>query len=304
MPRTRASFQIALPLTLVATLALSLLPASWRLPWQGDLAGIVHVFIMPFSHAGNALGGWLRPAPGPAAGVAGDEQDLRQMLEQLVEDRDRARAESHRLRQRLAEVEEQFRQLQQIPPETRERAGGSVIAYIAARNPSSPLGAVQLKLPAGADGEINPNTIAVYAGVHLLGRIVDQPARSMCTLLPIANSANGALRARVVPRDQPLGSGTLALIEPTGSGTFTGDIDREAVAHEGDIVRLDDRRWPATAQGMVVGEVAFVQANDEEPLRETITVRPVYQVRQVASVTLIIERPIEEDPTFGEEHAQ
>ncbi|MDY7108997.1 MAG: hypothetical protein SYC29_10220 [Planctomycetota bacterium] len=295
MPRPRASSQLALPLTLVATLAMSLLPAGWRLPWQSDLAGIVHVFIMPFSHAGNALGGWLRPAPGPADGMARDERDLEAVLAQIIEDRDRARAESHRLRQRLAELEEQFRQLQQIPPETRARAGGSVVAYIAARNPNSPLGVVQLKLPSGAAEEINPNTIAVYAGVHLLGRIVDEPARSACALLPLANAATGAIRARVVPRDRPLGSGTLALVEPRGDGTFTGDVDREAVAHEGDIVRLDDRRWPATAQGMILGKVAAVKPNDREPLRETITVRPVYQVRQVASVTLIIERPIEED---------
>jgi cell shape-determining protein MreC len=296
MPRPRARFQIALPLTLVATLAVSLLPAGWRLPWEGDLAGIVHVFLMPFSHAGNALGGWLRPAPSAADGIPRDQGDLQQVLEDIIEDRDRARAESHRLRQKLAELEEQFRQLQQIPPETRERAGGSVIAYIAARNPFSRLGVVQLKLPSGEVSGIGPNTIAVYAGVHLLGRIVDQPTRSTCSLLPIVNPAAEAIRARVVPRDEPLAAGTLTLIEQTGSGTLAGEVDREAIAGEGDVVRLDDRRWPATAQGMVLGKVASVRANDEEPLRETITIRPVYQVQQVASVTLIIERPDDDNP--------
>jgi hypothetical protein len=301
MPRPRARFQLALPLTLVATLAVSLLPAGWRLPWQGDLARIVHVFLMPFSHAGNALGGWLRPAPGPADGTLRGEDDLERVMEEIIEDRDLARAESHRLRQRLAELEEQFRQLQQIPPETRARAGGSVVAYIAARNPSSSLGVVQLKLPSRDVEGIGPNTIAVYAGVHLLGRIVDQPTLSTCSLLPIANAATDAIRARVVPRDDPLATGTLTLVAPTGRGTFTGEVDRAAVAGEGDVVRLDDRRWPATAQGMVLGEVASVTANDEEPLREIITVRPVYQVQQVASVTLIIERPIDEDQPVGEE---
>ena len=52
---------------------------------------------------------------------------------------------------------------------------------------------------------------------------------------------------------------------------------------------------------MVLGEVVSVQANDEEPLRETIIIRPVYQVQQVASVTLIIERPADAGDSAGEE---
>jgi hypothetical protein len=301
MLRPRARLQFALPFTLVVTLALALLPAGWRLPWQGDLGRIVHVFLMPFSHAGNALGGWLRPAPSARDALADPEGDLEQLLEQMIEDRDRARAEHHRQRQRVEELEEQLRQLQQIPPETLRTASSSVIAHVAARHPVSVLGVVELKLPRGAAGEIGPNTIAVYAGVHLLGRVVGEPAGATCSLLPIASRDAGSIRGRFFPRDDPLGPGTLTLVEPTGRGTFIADVDRESILHEGDVLRLDDRRWPPTAQGMVLGEVVSVQANDEEPLRETITIQPVYQVQQVASVTLIIERRADAVDSTGEE---
>jgi len=297
MPRSRARFQLAFPLTLIVTLAVALLPAPWRLSWQADLAGIVQVFLMPFSHAGNALGGWLRPAPSAVDDLPAGELDLQRILE----DRDLARAEYHRQRQRVAELEEQLRQLQQVPPETLRMASSSVIAHIAARHPLSPLGVVELKLLRGAVGEIGPNTIAVYAGVHLLGRVVGEPSGSTCSLLPIANPDTGAIRGRVFPRDDPLGAGTLTLLEPTGAGAFTAEVDREAVLHEGDVLRLDDRRWPATAQGMVLGEIESLHINDQEPLRETIIVRPVYQVQHVASVTLIIERPAGGDESAGGE---
>ena len=301
MLRPRVRLHFALPLTLVVTLALALLPASWRLPWQGDLARLVHVFLMPFSHAGNALGGWLRPAPSAGDALVPPEGGLEQLLEQIIEDRDRARAEYHRQRQRAEELEEQLRQLQQIPPETLRTASSSVIAHIAARHPLSPLGVAELKVQRGAEVEISPGTIAVYAGVHLLGRVVGEPSGATCSLLPIANPDTGSIRGRVFPRDDPLGPGTLTLIEPTGRGTFTANVDRESILHEGDVLRLDDRRWPPTAQGMVLGEVVSVQANDEEPLRETIIIRPVYQVQQVASVTLIIEHPADAGDSAGEE---
>jgi len=301
MLRPRARFPFAFPLTLVVTLALALLPASWRLPWQGDLSRIVHVFLMPFSHAGNALGGWLRPAPTAGDALTPPEGDLEELLEQVIEDRDRARAEYHRQRQRVQELEEQLRQLQQIPPETLRTASSSVIAHIAVRHPGSPLGVVELKLQHDVAGEIGPNTIAVYAGVHLLGRVVGEPTGAACSLLPLASPQTGSIRGRIFPRDDPLGEGTLTLVDPTGRGTFRADVDGASVLHEGDVLRLDDRRWPATAQGMVIGEVVSVRPNDEEPLRETIIIRPVYQVQQVASVTLIMNRPAGAGDSDGEE---
>ena len=82
--------------------------------------------------------------------------------------------------------------------------------------------------------------------------------------------------------------GELTQLIPTGSGTFTAQVDRSVDIGEGDLVRLDDPSWPPTAQMMVLGEIVSVQVNDMEPLRNTILVKPAYQVHQVAYVTLIV----------------
>jgi hypothetical protein len=78
---------------------------------------------------------------------------------------------------------------------------------------------------------------------------------------------------------------------PTGDGGFTADVDRSVVITEGDIVRLTDPppAWPAAAQAMVVGMVESVQPKQSEPLRNTVAIRPKYQVTQVAKVVLKIE---------------
>ena len=95
-----------------------------------------------------------------------------------------------------------------------------------------------------------------------------------------------------------------SVIEPTGTGTFTADVDRSVVLGEGDVVRLSDLSWADTAQAMVIGEIASIEVNDREPLRNTITVVPRYQVQYVSYVTLIIPKITDEVTVeSGEERA-
>jgi hypothetical protein len=53
-------------------------------------------------------------------------------------------------------------------------------------------------------------------------------------------------------------------------------------------VRLDDDRWPESAQRFVLGKVESVEADPANPLRTIVTVVPTVEVERVSEVTLRI----------------
>ena len=113
-------------------------------------------------------------------------------------------------------------------------------------------------------------------------------------LLPIVHPDTGHLLAAIFPQDEPLkdvANAPRLQLRPTGTGRLVGELDRTIVVNPGDVVRLSDSHtWPSTAQMMVVGVVASVDVNDREPLLNTVTVKPRFQVHQVATLTLLVEQ--------------
>ena len=87
-----------------------------------------------------------------------------------------------------------------------------------------------------------------------------------------------------------LASAPRVQLVPDGSGGLVGDLDRTVAVSAGDLVRLADPSWPASAQGTIIGFVESVQGKDLQPLLNSITVAPRYHAQRVASMTLMIER--------------
>jgi hypothetical protein len=114
-------------------------------------------------------------------------------------------------------------------------------------------------------------------------------------VLPLSSAKTPPFLAKVQPRDRAAEStatSSRALqLFPTGDGEFTADADGSMVINEGDIVRLMDPppAWPETAQAMVVGVVRSVRPKESEPLRNTVIIRPRFQLSQIPSVVLKIE---------------
>lgn len=296
MASSRARSPFAFPITLLLTLVVALLPVRSRLGWSRDVAEIVRFPLRPFTHAGGLVAAWLRPGPSPADGLPAEAKEL---VEQLVEDRDVAQRLYQRERQRNRELEEQIRLFQLLPDDVIRSASRVVIGHVTARNPDNGTSIVELRIDREAIGDVHADTVAVYGGVHLLGITAGEPKRNACALLPIVSKANDPIRARVTPKEDPARPADecpLILLEPTGTGTFTGDVKGSVVVAEGDVVRLDDPKWPPTAQMMTVGLVESIAPSPEEPLRNRIRVRPVYQVQEVAYATLIIQEREDEEP--------
>jgi len=286
----RSHSQLAWPLTLLVTGLVAALPAHWRLGWSTDIAEKVGLVFTPFTDAGTSLGAWLRPPPSRVDGLPGGSADI----EKILENAEMAMQLYHEQRQRLFELEKELRQYKLLPEDVRRNAAATIRAYVTSRNPASPLGIVELRLERGGAAAVGPGTIAVYSSVDLLGRIVGDPRGSTCSLRPIVHPDTGHVLASIIPQDQPLGdmkNVPLIQLHPTGTGRLAGELDRTVVVNAGDIVRLNDpHTWPRTAQMMVVGVVSSVEVNDREPLLNTITVKPRFQVRQVATLTLIVEQ--------------
>jgi cell shape-determining protein MreC len=283
MPRTLPTSQKAFLAVLAPTLALALLPARW-LRWTNDIAGIVSAPLAPLAQLGVATAAWLRPPRGPII-------DLPESAARIIEERDRFESLFHAEALRVQALEEQLAQLQQVPLENLRVPVRLVLADVIGRSPGAAAGVIELKR--GARDGVKPGTVAVYAGVHLIGQVreVDH-LRSL--MVPLANPSIGLIAAAVRPRDRAssgLRTATRLHLRAAGDGTLLADVDRELDIHTGDDVVLVDESWPAAAQAMVLGTVQGSAPLDEAPLRSRIIVRPRYQAHELAYVTLKIEIP-------------
>ena len=57
------------------------------------------------------------------------------------------------------------------------------------------------------------------------------------------------------------------------------------------VVRLQDPNWPASAQMLIIGKIVRVEPKPTEPLRQVITVRPVYDLSRLGEVVVRIPEP-------------
>lgn len=279
----RLSSQRILPFVLVLTLALCMAPGR-ALGVTNVLAEILNLALGPFAVAGNQLAQWARPAPLGLEGPVHDPEYIRHIQQE--------RDEFERLfvaeQAKVDALQQQLEQLQMLAREQMHIPVRLLVARIASRSPLS-LGTVVLSR--GAGHGVHEGAVAAYNAVQLLGRVIETSG-VQCTLLPLANPSTGLVDAVIVPRDRrdmPLASAVRVQLLPHGDGTLRGDVDRTALVNPGDVIKLLDDTWPQSAQGMIVGRVDAVDPKESEPLRNTLTVRPLFHVSQVAYVTLKIE---------------
>ena len=276
-----------LPAAVLILLLTSLTPARW-LGLTREIAAIINVPFAPIQEFGNVLAITLRP---PSRDVDDLPEAARAVVRQLERERDQYERLFRAAEARNAELREQLRQIQMVP------VGGDATdvlrlnAPITARSPADPDGAVRVRR--GRREGVEVDAVAIYAGVHLLGRVIEVDLLSS-TIRPVMHESTGALTAVVAPAertDLPLEAFPRIRIRPVDGGGFVGDIDRAAEVAVGDLVCLYDRSWPEVAQFRHLGIVEAIRPKPEQPLRNTLEIRPRYRLRDVRSVVLIVERP-------------
>ena len=272
----------------VLTGVFAFLPRSWLGP-TGQIASLVRIPFIPFGDFSEKMRGWLRPPP-PAVRVEISKENI----EILALERDRLRTQLLAAQSEVMRLESRIAELQEVKGAAGDVDFRPVIAETAAnvagRQPDS--SAELVLLNKGTRDGVTVGTVAVDAGVNLIGT-VSRVNRLTCDLRPLTSRASGLINARVYPADNEdaeYAEGVFVQLDPQGDGTFSAIVARGADVAEGDLVRLDDRSWPVTAQFMIVGTVHAVRARDGLVLRDEIVVRPRVTVHDVFNVTLKVDR--------------
>jgi len=288
MSRTLSRPHKAFGLALVVVIVLAFLPARW-LGWTRDVARIVNVPLMPFRDLGVALAGNLSPEQEVRLREFEGERHLLEEYEGL--DRRYIAAQM-----RIAELEEQLAQIQRIPLAETAVPIRPVSARITARDPRSRTATVRINR--GRLHGVVEGTVAVYAGVHLIGQVTSVE-RVSSMILPTTNRSHGPLRAVIIaPHQSPdmRDDSTIVMVEPQGDGTFIAEPHADMPVSEGDIARLAIMPdWPQSSLGMVIGVVDSV--SNEQSLRQRVVIRPRYEASHISSVVLKIEEHEEEVET-------
>ena len=269
---------------LALTAILGLMPAKWpHTQWVGSAGDLVRIFTRPIEHAGSAVVHWLRPVKGTYDELP---RDLQEQFHQIEVDRDTAIT-------RIRQLERELEDLREINEQLLIAGAGSaqaelIIAPITGASNSPSLQTVDVKVAANV--EVPTGAVAVYNGVHLIGRVTSV-GRFSCEVSALTDPASGLLTARILPRgrtDSNLDDAPPIQLQPTGDGRFVGDARADDPIAIDDEVRLDDLRWPATAQMMIIGFIESIDEKPEQPLRRSVVVRPRHQLNELPHVILKI----------------
>jgi len=247
----------------------AVLPPRW-LGWTGEVGAILWIPLHPLAHAGTAAREWLRPASreAPPADVLTLLEERRELLGLVA----RLRIELERAQDEIAAL--------QAEPASRSGDPRPIAATVLGVGAESGV----IRLNRGARHGVSAGDPVVEGGDRLVGVVAAPVGASWCEVFPASTRGGASIRARIVDGEGLLRS--LVLLEPRG-GSWRGEID-ESVDLAGVSIRLDDPTWPATAQGLLLGEVASSRAAASRPLRVELVVRPAWIAG--SADTLVIRR--------------
>ena len=273
MPRGLFTPTRTLTMATLALVVLALTPHRMT-RWLAGLKSPVEFALAPVQHPASIVAHLLRP---PRVRGEADDETIRELWLEL----DRWRAAFAEADGRIIELERLLRDLQSGAA----LASNLDIVQIAAPVVGAPSDLTDglMRIRGGADrGVVERSTVAATRGVHLVGRVVDV-SRGMCSVLPVTNIRAGLIDAVVLTTD---GLGPWACqLEPTGDGTFTGDMVADAQGLMiGQVVAVRDRTWPIGAQGLILGRISAIETKPN--LRLEITVTPDQSAQTIAEVIL------------------
>lgn len=274
-----------MPVIIMGSLVLSLLPARWC-GYSQVPAAVVSVATRPFTGPLRSLVARVVPQiTPPTLGESRELSDkLREQDTMLLS-----------LQRRVRELELTNAELQSL----KRRLGESYVyrrANVVARSSDAAAGSLQLDL--GTMDGVRPG-LAVVDHACLIGRVIQAgPAGS--TLLPITARSTGLIGVIFTPPILPPQglaahrNRTWLLKADAAERLICEDVDKQVGVEVGDYARLRDEDgphgWPGSAQGMIVGVVTSVMDNERSPMRMRIEVRPLIRPRFVDAVTVIVPR--------------
>lgn len=270
-----------MPSVVVLLIVLSLTKLSW-LRWVNSVANIPTAILTPGSAVVSTAAGWLLPAKRPVV-TSEREKALVEELEHWKTLYQREDRNNEKLRKQIAELQRG----RLINPES------NITQFVApVVGTSSDLSSGLLRVRAGENIGVVQGTVAVTDGVQIVGRVTSVSGPTSL-IQPITRKGGLKVSGRVMV-DEPNNVGLKCLLDPIG-GRLRGVVEAPDASvastlkpEPGHTVRLDDDRWPESAQRFVLGKVESVETDPANPLRTIVTVVPTVSVEFVSEVTLRI----------------
>ena len=289
IPRLHQFGPLALPVALLLILVVALLPAR-LLPWTADVSDLVLVPVRPLAHAGTLVGQAVRTVRADAGGA----EDPAVSIPFLEEERDRYRRLYEAERLRSGTLAASLQALQGLPDRGATAAPPLLLKLdVVGRDPRDGLSTASLKLGPASRARVQAGDAAVFAHEHVVGRGV-RVSEFSATVLPLAHEESGPVRGTLAPRNDrgddrgdDRSRTTHVQLMPTGDGDFRAEIDLRTDVQLGDVVMLDDDRWPGWSKALVIGAVVEVEPIDDAPLLQQLTVRPAYQLARLPHVVVL-----------------
>lgn len=260
--------------------------------WVQWFRGPLQTVLAPGETVFSKLSTTLRPsARSPEEAIA--EREIRGQLAELQLQLNRSNALVNEYRQQLDELRQPLDEL---------RTTRRVIATRVGRS----LGSGTLEVRAGTGDGINLESVAVARGTQQLVGIVTGVgvATSTIHLLTDPDLKPDSIEGRVFPAGTTVSDqSTLpsCMLRPLGNGRLIDpsvpvEAGDEAYIQVGSIVRLNDLRWPSSAQMLTIGRIVDVRPGPNPQFREVVVEPLVQELGRLPSVILYTPGPGAPEP--------
>lgn len=283
LPHQSTASRLLMPGVVIVLIMLSLTKLSW-IEWLSSVAKIPTAILTPGSAVVSLASGWVLPAKRPIV-TSDRERALVEELEHWKTLYQREERNNEKLRRQMSELQRGSL----INPES------NITQFVApVVGMSSDLSSGLLRVRAVESIGVVQGTVAVTDGVQIVGRVTSVSGPTSL-IQPVTRKGGPKVAGRVMV-DEPNNIGLKCLLEPIGL-RFRGVVEAPDASsanaatpkpEPGHTVRLDDDRWPESAQRFVLGKVESVEADPANPLRTIVTVVPTVEVERVSEVTLRI----------------
>lgn len=135
-----------------------------------------------------------------------------------------------------------------------------------------------------ADGQV------VTDGINLVGRITGVES-GYAVVRPITRRPSHLAARLRTPTAAPDVRGAIVQVTLDDQGRrFLGRADAADQVQVGDVAHLDDHKWPAIAQGFLIGKVVAVEKDENDPLlRRIVVVEPIRHIANLRSVVVLLD---------------
>jgi cell shape-determining protein MreC len=266
---------VALPLVLVS----SFVPERWAQLLTSRPRALAQALYTPVTQPLMRLTGAIRrPDDLPLATPQGQEMEKRY-------------AEMYRyaknLEERLRKAEEQVARLSQIRTSVGLRSAQLLQASVSSPPTAGPAPTITID-QGESQGVRKGQVVAVSDGLSLAGLVLDTgPVTASVGLITRPGTR---LDVRIAP--QTTGAApreVVAQLVANEQGRFETTLGSDRPVEQGDLAHLSDERWPATAQGFVIGQVVAIERLPQDPLAyRKIIVQPVRSLAHLREVLVLI----------------